>query len=70
MLQPINKMIERLELDLTVADLKALRVIHYKSVDIVKLTRLVFLVLALTGKSAVSPMGCGGVRSPGSIVPI
>ena len=70
MLQPLNKMIERFELYVFVADLESLGMIHYKAVDVVELAGFVFLILALTGESTVSPMRSGGVLAPRAIVPI
>ena len=70
MLQPLNKMIERFELYVFVADLKSLGMIHYKAIDKVKLAGFIFLVLTLTGESAVSPMRCGSILAPGAVVPV
>ena len=70
MLQPLNKMIERFELYVFVADLESLGMVHNKAVDVVELAGFVFLILALTGKSAISPMRSGGVLAPRAIVPI
>ena len=70
MLQPLNEMIKRLELYVFIADLESLGVIHNEAVDEVELAGFVFLVLALTGESAVSPMRCGGILAPRAVVPI
>ena len=70
MLQPLNEMIERFELYVFVADLESLGMVHNKAVDVVELAGFVFLILALTGKSAISPMRSGGVLAPRAIVPI
>ena len=68
--KPLNEVVDRLELDARVADLEALGVVHHETVDEIKLSGLVFLVLALTCKAAVSPIRSGGILAPGAVIPI
>jgi len=68
--KPLDEVVDRLELNARVADLESLRMIHHESVDKIELTGLVFLILALTCKAAVSPIRRGGVLAPGAVIPI